>query len=202
VSGFPEDSERQHDAWEEIRFLLEAPYVVLDTETTGLLSPELVSIAIVDDRGRPLMHEFVHPAKPIEPEASRVTGLTMEAVAGNAEFPAIAPRVSEALAGMRVAIYNAAYDTQVLRNTYARYGLTVPDFTPWCAMEWFARLNGEWDERRGTYAWQPLAKAAAFFGLSAENAHDALGDSLTTWRILQEAFRRAGLRVGGMDSLF
>ncbi len=176
-------------------------FVILDTETTGLLAPELVTIAIVDHGGETLLAEAVRPAKAIEPEASRISGITLESVADQPEFPAIAADVSRTLAGRRVVIYNAPYDTQVLRNTYARYGLEVPPFQPWCAMEWFARLYGEWDEGRGTYRWQPLSKAAAYFGVAQGAAHNAVADCLTTWRILEEAFRRSGLRVRGMEPL-
>jgi DNA polymerase-3 subunit epsilon len=189
-------------SWDEIRRLLDDPYVVLDTETTGLLAPEMVSVAVVDDNGETLLHEIVRPAKPIDPGASRVSGLTAEAVADRPEFPSIEPRLTELLTGRRVVIYNAAFDTQVLANTYARYGFELPAFSTWCAMKWFAQLNGEWDQRRRAYRWQSLATAAAYFGVSQARAHDALDDCRTTWKILQEALHRSGERVVGMDPLF
>jgi DNA polymerase III subunit epsilon len=189
------------DPWEELRRLTEEPFVILDTETTGLLAPEVVSIAIVDDAGRPLLHEWVRPAKPIEPEATRLTGLSLATLEGKPSFPEIAPAVGGALHARRVVIYNAAYDVAVLDNTYRRYGIEVPAFEPWCAMEWFARLNGQWDPQRGSFVWQSLNKAAAYFGVRVDSAHDALADCMTTWSILREAFRRSGLRVDGMERL-
>lgn len=188
--------------WEELRVLLDEPYVVLDTETTGLLDPEMVSVALVDHRGEQVLHEFVKPAKPIEPGASRITGITDAAVADKPAFPAIEPVLSSALAHKLVVIYNAAYDVKVLKNTYARYGLSLPEHRTWCAMEWFARLNGEWNELRGSYVWKSLAKAASYFGVENPSAHDALADCQTTWKVLQEGLRRAGLRESGMDRLF
>ena len=190
------------DAWGELRQLVGEPYVILDTETTGLLAPEAVSVAVVDDRGRPLLHQLVRPEKLIEPEAARLTGLSLEALEGKPSFLEIAPSVADAIRGRRVVIYNAAYDVAVLRNTHRRYGLDLPTFEPWCAMEWFARLYGQWSPERGAFVWQPLTKAATFFGVRVETAHDALSDCMTTWHILQEALRLSGLRVNGMDSLF
>lgn len=169
----------------ELEDLLAGPYVVMDTETTGLNGPELVSIAVIDNQGRTLVDEIVRPAKPIEPGASVVSGFTDELVAQHPEFPTIARSVSEVLEGKTVVIYNADYDLAVLRNTYSRYGLRLPTFRPWCAMKWFARVRGEWDSRRGSYRWQSLAKAAASCGLEQSSPHTALADSLTTWRILQ-----------------
>jgi DNA polymerase III epsilon subunit-like protein len=189
------------DPWEELRRLAQEPFVLLDTETTGLLAPEVVSIAVVSDAGRPLLHEWVRPAKPIEPGAERVTGVSLAMLDDKPSYPAVAPAVADALRGRRVVIYNAAYDVAVLENTHRRYGLPMPAFEPWCAMEWFARLNGQWDSRRGAFVWQSLQKAAAYFGVRVESAHDALADCLTTWSILCEAMRRSGLRVDGMDRL-
>lgn len=190
------------DPWGDLRRLAEGPYVVLDTETTGLLAPEVVSVACVDDSGRPLLHEFVAPAKPIEPEASRITGITNESLAGRPAFPAVAGALAGVLAGKRVVAYNAAYDVQVLVNTHRRYGLELPRFEPWCAMEWFAHIYGQWDPGRAAFVWQPLHRAAGYFGVPVETAHDALADCLTVWRILEAAMRRCGLRRAGMASLF
>jgi len=190
------------DAWGELCRLAAEPFVVLDTETTGLLAPEVVSIAVVDDRGRPLLHELVRPEKLIEPGAARLTGLCLEALEGKPSFLEIAPSVADAIRGRRVVIYNVAYDVAVLRNTHRRYGLDMPTFESWCAMEWFARLYGQWDPERNAFVWQSLTKAATFFGVRVESAHDALADCMTTWHILQEALRRSGLRRNGMDSLF
>jgi len=196
------ESLRGVDDWHGIRMLVDRPYVVLDTETTGLLEPEIVAVAVVSSDGEALLRETVRPAKPIEPEASRITGLDEAAVRDKPEFPAIEPRLTDALAGKLVCIYNAAYDLKALENTYARYALPLPPLETWCVMEWFARVFGVRDARRGDYVWQPLSRAAAFFDVKRGAPHDALDDTLTTWRILQEAIRRAGLRAAGMTSLF
>lgn len=177
---------------EEITHLLAGPYVVLDTETTGLVDPEMVSVAVIDATGKTLIDEIVRPGRPIEPGASEITGLTDACVAGRPEFPAIEHALSRILEGQTVVIYNADYDVRVLANTYARYGLSLPLFAPWCAMKWYAQQYGAWDSRRGSYRWQSLAKAAEACGLTQSIPHTALADCLTTWQILQTLCRRSG----------
>jgi len=178
--------------WDEVRALGSRPFVVLDTETTGLTDPEIVSVAVLTDAGEPVIHRLVRPGKPIESDASRLTGLDAAAVSDAPEFPAIEPALTRAISGKRVAIYNADYDIAVLRNTYARYGLAVPRYEPWCVMRWFARVFGEWSALRGDYVWKPLSAAAAYFGVPQPAAHDALEDCRTTLRVLAAAMRGPG----------
>jgi len=172
---------------DRLRHLVREPFVVLDTETTGLVAPELVSVAVLGSDDRTILNEIVRPAKPIDPDAGRISGLTDEVVADRPEFPSIESALSSALRGRIVVIYNAAFDTKVLANTYARYGFEVPEFTPWCAMEWFAELNGDWDSSRQAFRWQSLASAATRYGIPQAQAHDALDDCRTTLRVVQAA---------------
>jgi DNA polymerase-3 subunit epsilon len=164
-------------------------FVVLDTETTGLRDPELVSVAVLSASGEILIDEMVRPGKPIEPGASRVTGITAEMLVDHPEFPVIYPRLVEAVSGRRVVIYNAEYDLQVLSNTCRRYGLLAPTLDAWCAMQWFAQLHGEWDSGRQAYRWQRLSTAASRFGISSTDAHSALGDCQTTLGVVRAALQ-------------
>jgi len=189
-------------AWEEIwQTLGTREYVVLDTETTGLDAPEIVSVAVVDSHGRTLINEFVHPAKPIEPGASRITGITDQMVRDKAEFPTIYQALFETLNSRLVTIYNAEYDLRVLRNTCNRYNLDMPKFESWCVMEWFARVYGKWDRYRADYSWQKLSAAAKYFRVQQTDAHDALGDCLTTQRIIEAGLNRARKLRPNMDPL-
>ena len=176
-------------------------FLVLDTETTGLNDPELVSIGVIDSKGKIVIDEIVRPGKPIEPGASRVTGITNEVVADKPEFPAIYERLNEELNGKLVVIYNASYDLKVLRNTCRRYNLPMPQFDPWCTMEWFAKLYGRSDNYRQSFTWQKLSTAASYFGVKRFDAHAALGDCLTTWHIIGAALDQARKMRQYMDPL-
>jgi len=177
--------------WEELRAITQRPFLVLDTETTGLTKPEAVAVAVVDHTGTPRISRLVRPAKAIEPDASAITGIDAAAVAAEPEFPAIEAELTKLLANRDVAIYNAHYDTEVLRNTYRRYGLPEPAYRPWCVMKWFARVYGDWDPVREGFRWKPLRVAAEYFGVAQDSPHDALDDCLTTWRVLMAALKMA-----------
>ena len=178
-------------------------YVVLDTETTGLIAPEVVAAAVVDHRGETRLNALVRPGKPIEPGATAITGITEAKLAGCPAFPEVYPALVEAVAGRTVAIYNAEYDRQALANSCQRYGLPVPRFEAWCVMVWFAEAYGQWDPVRRSFTWQKLATAAAHLGVEPEAAHSAIGDCLTTWRLIQVALDLAGgPDEPTMDSLF
>ncbi len=184
-----------------IRTLDGQDYVILDTETTGLSDPELVSIAIIDNRGGVVIDELVRPAKPIELGASRITGITNETVRHSPEFPAIYERLKEAVTNKLVVIYNASYDLKVLRNTCRRYNLEMPQFEHWCAMEWFAQVYGKWDSYKKDYTWQKLSTAARYFAVDQEDAHNALGDCITTLQVIEAGLERARNLSPHMDLL-
>ena len=190
------------EALSEILHALEGrDYLVLDTETTGLNDPELVSIGVIDSAGRVIIDELVRPAKPIEPGASRITGITNEAVKDRPEFPAIYDHLKETLTGRLVVIYNASYDLKVLLNTCRRYNLPMPQFEHWCAMEWFAKLYGRWDSYKGDFTWQKLSTAAGYFQVQQQDAHNALGDCITTLHVIEAGLAKARESGPHMDLL-
>ena len=193
--------EAYREIWE---LLAKDEFVVLDTETTGLDNPEMVSVAVIDRSGTTLLNERVRPSKPIEPGASEITGIRDADVADAPRFPEIYAAFRASVEGKRVVIYNSSYDMKVIRNTCAQYDLATPQFEPWCAMMWFARIFGEWDSRRASYRWQRLSAAAQFYGVAQIDAHDALGDTLTTLAVVDAALEQARRTIApaAMDPLF
>lgn len=176
-------------------------FLILDTETTGLNDPELVSIAIIDNTGRLIIDELVRPAKLIEPGASRITGITNDIVKQRPEFPSVYKRFKDAISGRLVVIYNAAFDLRVLDISCRRYNLEMPQFEHWCAMEWFAKVYGKWDSSKQDFKWQKLSVAAKYFAVDQYNSHNALGDCMTTLEVIQAGLARAREEGSHMDLL-
>lgn len=164
-------------------------YVVLDTETTGIdRGSEIVSIAVIASDARPLLNTLVHPTKPIPAEATKIHGITNEAVKNVLPFPA--ELLQELLTGRNVIVYNANYDIGMLYNSTRLAGFTQIEWrniASWhCAMETFAEIYGEWDDYHGNYRWQKLVFAAGHYGIPTDGAHGALADCLMTLQVCKK----------------
>lgn len=162
--------------------------LILDTETTGLSdSAEIVEISIIDHKGNTVMDTLVKPAHPIPADASRIHGITNEMVAGAPTWPELHEQFNSIITGKTLVIYNADYDTRLIKQTAAQYGLTTEQpKTIECAMLTYAEHYGEWNEHRGNYRWQSLTKAAAQQNVTIQGqAHRALSDCLTTLGVIQ-----------------
>ncbi|MFD9850546.1 3'-5' exonuclease [Streptomyces parvus] len=176
--------------WDELgpvrewaRQVIAAPheYAILDTETTGLESDAaVVEISITDGTGTVLLDTLVHPGRPIPEDATAIHGITDQEVSQAPRFGAILPRITAALQGRKVIIYNREFDTSVLvyeldrhhqEQTPALPGtdewsppLRHPAAAEWmaeqqwsrCAMDAYAVHVGEWSTYWGGWRWQGL----------------------------------------------
>jgi DNA polymerase-3 subunit epsilon len=158
--------------------LLATPGVLLlDTETTGLHgNAEIVQIAIIDTSGAVLLDTLVRPMRPIPRDASAIHSITDEKVQDAPTFADIAPQLRELLYGQRVIIYNADFDTRMLKQSAFAAGVAheLGAFFE-DAMEPYSAWVGSWNSYHHTYKWQPLP-----FG-----DHSALGDCRACLRVLQ-----------------
>jgi DNA polymerase-3 subunit epsilon len=169
-------------AWERLQ---QPDTLILDTETTGLDSrAEVVQVAVINLWGDVLLNRLVRPVGPIPLEASRIHGITLKTLEDAPPFGHVGVELRELLRNKTVLIYNAAYDTRVLRQSAAAVRLKADEFLPpatfMCAMEQYSAWVGDWNDYHGNYRWQKLPGGD----------HSALGDCQATRRIL---FKMAGL---------
>lgn len=166
------------------------PFVVLDTETTGLNPQisELLSIAIVDPNGNVLLDIYLTPEHNTEWEdAEAIHGITPEFIfSGN--FPKlvdIKQQVVDILRNKDVVIYNASFDCGFINDI-----LTEASAEAYDVMEPFAELYSDWSDYWQSNKWQKLTTAAScVLHEWKADAHSAVGDCFATldvWRFLTE----------------
>lgn len=155
--------------------------VVIDTETTGVepLTDQILSVSIVDARGRTLLNTLVHPRGIGQwPKAQRVNGISPKMVRSAPQLGRVADDIRRYVNDDHlVVLYNADFDLEVLRNqgVIARRPEHVFD-----VMREFSKIHGEYqwpDSDR--YKWEPLTYCAETYGYRFK-PHSSLGDAVAT----------------------
>ncbi|MDM1717324.1 3'-5' exonuclease [Thiopseudomonas alkaliphila] len=160
---------------------LEQEPLFLDTETTGLDdSAQIIEIAIFDASGQELLCKRLKPTVEINQRAQDVHGISAADLKDCPNWPEIAEEVQRILAGRSVIIFNAGYDTRLLKQTAAAYD----DSAEWlssctflCAMKLAANMYGATNQ----YGTISLINACIEAGVSWKGeAHSALADTQAT----------------------
>jgi DNA polymerase III epsilon subunit-like protein len=151
------------------RVLEDPACVVLDTETTGLHdSARIVEIAVLGINGDVILDSLVNPGVPIPPEATKIHRITDDMVKTAPTFSDLLAKLTAALTGRKVIVYNQAFDRRRLAIELDRYykaqlvnlekpprygrRLIHPAARAWlaaltwesCAMESYAEWSGDW----------------------------------------------------------
>jgi DNA polymerase III epsilon subunit-like protein len=170
-------------------FPVDAPYAVIDVETTGF-SPAAgdriveVAIARVDAHGR-IEDEYatlVDPGRDVGPVF--VHGISNTEVLGAPTFADIAGELLDRMDGAVVVAHNATFEERFLAAEFARMGLALPLNPALCSL-WLARRTLQAPNHKLT----TLARAA---GLSTAGAHTALGDVRTVAALLPQMLAAHG----------
>lgn len=164
-------------------------YVILDTETSSL-DGEVLEVAVIDSSGVVLLNTLVKPSAGcyINPQASRVHGITYEMLADAPNWNTVRKQLIDVVRYPYVVIYNADFDTKIIRNTDTAHGLKPCKYTTrgaWCAMKYTAEFIGDWKESKRSYQWHTLSSVATRFKIETPNAHRALGDCQTTLAVIK-----------------
>lgn len=154
-------------------------WMILDTETTGLDSrAQVVQIGAIDGAGNVLIdNQLIKPTVQIEFEAYMVHGITPEHVENKPSFREYYGTLYELLKSRLCIIYNADFDTRILRQSYIASNIDESLYSEIffsrakCAMLEYARFVGEWNRYHQSFKWQRLPGGD----------HTALGDC---WAVL------------------
>ncbi|MEG4353446.1 3'-5' exonuclease [Microcoleus sp. LAD1_D5] len=132
-------------------------WVILDTETTGLVRAEIVEIAIINHCGEMLLDTLIKPSIPIPAEVTDIHGISDTMVADAPTFPEVYP-TDAALKDKRVLIYNSAFDIKILNYCCRLHSLPVLKLAKRsdCLMEWVAQWAGNWSYYYKDYQYVPL----------------------------------------------
>ena len=138
--------------------LTQNDWVILDTETTGLVRAEIVEIAIINHLGEMLLNTLIKPSIPIPPEVTEIHGISDAMVADAPTFPEVYPRIDAALKDKRVLIYNSAFDIKILNYCCRLHTLPILKLAKCsdCLMEWVAQWAGNWSYYHSYYRYVPL----------------------------------------------
>jgi len=170
-------------------------FVVLDTETTGLLVGEVCEIAIVAANGSVAYQSMVRPRNGIPLDATRIHGIEDAHVVNAPTWPEVQPAILPLLTGAHVLVYNATYDRKMLHQSAEAWDMPKTDWKTlgsWhCLMEAFAEVYGDWNHYHQSYRWQPLHRAASHYHIDFPGEHSAIGDAKMAWRV--------ACRMGGLE---
>lgn len=172
-------------AW--ARSLMQAPFLILDTETTGLQNrDEIISVSVVNHEGAVLLDTLIKPQNPIPYDATHIHGITDADVADAPPFTHVYPQLCNLLRDQTLVVYNLSFDRRMLEANRQRYGLMPLEHrAEHCAMLWYAKFHGEIGGRQGAFRWQKLTTACTTLGIPVQRAHSAAGDCLLTLEVIR-----------------
>lgn len=159
--------------------------VFLDTETTGLgPDAEICDIGIVGIDGSVLIDSLVRPLNPIPAEATAVHGISDQMVASAYTWAEMCLVIADKLRGKAVIIYNAQYDTKILKQVTDKidFPTDLLNTRAECAMLAFSDFDGT-PGKYGSLKWHKLDVAAARFEIPP-GGHRALADAETCRRVV------------------
>jgi len=189
----PDPTARRTDCAETARSWLDEHPVFLDTEATGTDDyAEICEIAVIAPNGEVMIDEVVRPSRPIPLSATDVHGISDADVEDAPTMADLEPELKEILIGSPCAIYNADFDTRLLRQSSSSGWLLEWPHDPTrlhCVMELAARWHGDWSDHHQSYTWITQANAAIELGIDVDaidDLHRARADAELCRRIVHE----------------
>ena len=164
------------------QFLLDNEVVVFDLETTGLniAECEIIEIGAVKLRAGQIVETFdtlIKPKKPIPPDATAVNNITDEMVEDCLSIEQIFPDFYKFIDGTVLVAYNIDYDYGVLKTFGDKNGYIIANKQV-DALKLAKRALPQYKSHK-------LGKVVKILGITLDNAHRALFDTIATAEVLK-----------------
>jgi len=178
-------------------YLINRPFHVFDTETTGLgPSAEICEICVMDRDGTVLVDTLVKPMGPITEGAFNVHGISEAEVKDAPSWRDVAEQIQHISNGNVAVAYNAKFDINLMIQSSNALGDVVdPKFgydDYFCAMTEYSKRAKIFDFMRKQNKWFKLIEAAALEGVHPEGKlHRAKADVDLTRRMVLKILSEA-----------
>ncbi len=162
----------QYEAIQWARKLLkDDDFLLLDTETTGLLknpNAEIIELSVVSSKRDVLFNSLIKPKYKIPREIGNYTGIFNKDVKDAPVFSDVYNDLKKVIQGKRLVAFNANFDRGILNQTCDLYELP--------------HIEADWECAFKTYqAYRDFPKSGCHLPMAA---HNALDDCCATMRLL------------------
>ncbi len=169
--------------------LSETPFVVVDTETTGTrpATERIIEVAAVRVAGGEILDTYsqlINPGRIISGRITQITGITNSMVYDEPGIETVMPDFLDFVGDDIFVAHNLSFDLGFLNAELARLSMPALDNPTLCTLRLARRLL------RGLRS-KGLTALAAFYGISVDGRHRALGDPKATAEILLHFIERA-----------
>ena len=154
--------------------------IYYDTETTGVRPDKdrIVELAAFDPERNLSFVQFINPKMPIPPEATAITGITDDMVAGAATFDVVGKEFIEFCGEdvILIAHNNDRFDKLFLDAEAERSGFQFPSWNYVDSLKWSRKYRPDLPSHS-------LQNLREVFGIAANQAHRALDDVMVLFQI-------------------
>ncbi|MCY9747205.1 3'-5' exonuclease, partial [Paenibacillus larvae] len=110
-------------------------------------------------------------------------------------------QVQKLLTGKTMLIYNADFDTRMIRNNCKRHNLSYIPFESFCVMQTYAEFVGSYSKDQRDFTWVGLVDAAYDLDIQIIGSHRAKADCITCARIINRIVAKRRVEVESAKKL-
>ena len=128
---------------------------------------EVVEFALIDSDGSALIDELVRPRREIDPDMTKVHGISNEIAQHAPLWSDVWSQVKMMISGRRIGVFDLEARMRLMRQSHTtgflRWDPDPADF--FCIQKLHAEYQNEWDRSTNTYRLFGLVEAAELVGL-------------------------------------